>query len=174
MAPDTDPVWIFGYGSLIWRPDFVFHERHPGRVCGWTRRFWQASTDHRGTPAAPGRVVTLVAEPDHSCEGIVYGLDPAVCDDTLKALDHREQDGYERAELDVRLASGKTVSALTWIAGPANTSWLGAAPLDVMVDQIRTSRGPSGANRDYLIALDDALRACGIRDEHVTALMVRL
>jgi len=119
-------------------------------------------------------VVTLVVEPDLSCEGIVYGLDPAACDDTLKALDHREQDGYERAELDVRLASGKTVSALTWIAGPANTSWLGAAPLDVMVDQIRTSRGPSGANRDYLIALDDALRACGIRDEHVTALMVRL
>lgn len=167
-------MWIFGYGSLIWRPDFVALERHRGSVTGWARRFWQASTDHRGTPDAPGRVVTLVASPGTSCEGIAYRLDPALAGRILTALDHREQDGYERIELKVRLADGQLVRSVTWIARPGNPSWLGAAPLDVMARQIGTSRGPSGANRDYLVSLHEALQASGIADEHVTALICHL
>jgi len=69
-----DPLWIFGYGSLVWRPSFPHRERRPAILSGFARRFWQGSTDHRGVPGAPGRVVTLVAEAGAECWGMVYAV----------------------------------------------------------------------------------------------------
>ncbi len=68
-------VWIFGCGSLVWRPAFPYARRRRACVRGWARRFWQDSTDHRGTPDAPGRVVTLVPELDATCWGIAYRVE---------------------------------------------------------------------------------------------------
>src|SRR5689334_13046306 len=92
----TEPSWLFAYGSLIWRPGFEFAERARGFVPGWTRRFWQGSTDHRGVPGAPGRVLTLAEEEAAVCWGVAYRLDPALQEATLRQLDVREQGGYER------------------------------------------------------------------------------
>ena len=71
-------VWLFGYGSLIFKPDFAYLERRPATIAGWTRRFWQGSHDHRGTETAPGRVATLIAQPDAQCAGMAYLITPAV------------------------------------------------------------------------------------------------
>ena len=86
-------VWVFGYGSLIWRPDIPYRERRVARVRGWMRRFWQGSHDHRGVPHAPGRVVTLVPEPTGSCEGMAYLIDGSVAESTFAGLDYREKNG---------------------------------------------------------------------------------
>ena len=96
---------IFGYGSLIWRPDFAFEASYDGVVKGHVRRFWQRSPDHRGTADAPGRVATLVpAYSDEDCEvsGTVFLLSPAVARDVVPQLEHREQAGYSWAPVDVR------------------------------------------------------------------------
>ena len=92
-TPDGD-LWIFGYGSLIWRPSFDYHERIPGCIQGYVRRFWQGSTDHRGTLEAPGRVVTLVAYPGATCWGMAYRVGRDEGRNVTQGLDIREQDGY--------------------------------------------------------------------------------
>jgi glutathione-specific gamma-glutamylcyclotransferase len=159
-------LWVFGYGSLVWRPGMAVIEGHPGWVTGWTRRFWQGSPDHRGTPSAPGRVVTLVPEAGARCYGQVWRVAP----DVLAALDHREQAGYSRHVQPARLADGTSVDALLYVAEPDNPSWLGPATLAEMAAHIQRSHGPSGPNREYLLRLADVLSTQGVQDAHVAAL----
>ena len=86
---DRAPLWLFGYGSLIWRPASPFVERRPASARGYARRFWQGSTDHRGVPEAPGRVVTLLPSAGDRCEGVAYRV-PAtgtVCRVQARVLD---------------------------------------------------------------------------------------
>jgi glutathione-specific gamma-glutamylcyclotransferase len=165
-----DPsFWIFGYGSLIWRPSFDFLERSPAYAVGWTRRFWQGSTDHRGTPEAPGRVVTLVPEAKSRCWGVAYRIPGRERDTVLEELDRREQGGYSRCELEIFLSSQRSVpqTASTYVAQPDNPHYLGTALLSDIARQIQTARGPSGKNRDYLFELKRALDELGARDDHV-------
>jgi hypothetical protein len=86
MTPDAT-VWIFAYGSLIFRPGFAFTERRRAFVRGFARRFWQASPDHRGVPDAPGRVVTLVPAETATCGGCAYTVPAAHAAEVLDALD---------------------------------------------------------------------------------------
>lgn len=160
--------WIFGYGSLIFRPDYGAHERRLARLPGFVRRFFQGSPDHRGTPEAPGRVVTLV--PDAA--GEVYGVASLVdVDETMLAtLDVREAAGYQRQHPAVTLDDGRVVNALVYYAAADNPHYLGDAPLDTLAAHIAGARGPSGDNADYLFQLDDALRHLGVDDPHVRSL----
>ena len=160
-------VWVFGYGSLIWRPDIEFGERRIAQVRGWKRRFWQGSHDHRGVPHAPGRVVTLVPDSRASCEGMAYLIDGAVAKATFAGLDHREKNGYERHDVRLEFRDGGACDGVVYIAPIGNHAYLGPAPLAEMVAQIRRSAGPSGANIDYLQELAAALRELDIDDPHV-------
>jgi cation transport regulator ChaC len=158
-------VWLFGYGSLIWKADFPFLERRPASIAGWVRRFWQGSHDHRGTPDAPGRVVTLVPQEGATCHGMAYLVTP----EEFAHLDHREKNGYLRLPIDIRFDGGGE-AGLVYIARHDNAAYLGEAPELEIARHIAAARGPSGPNAEYLVHLAHALREMGHEDEHVFAI----
>lgn len=156
-------VWLFGYGSLIFKADFPFLDRRPASIDGWTRRFWQGSHDHRGTETAPGRVVTLVAEAGAVCHGVAYLVTP----EEFAHLDHREKNGYLRLATDIHFDDGSSEEGLVYIATQENAAYLGPASESDIARQIATARGPSGPNSEYLLNLATALRELGKPDQHV-------
>jgi cation transport regulator ChaC len=158
-------VWLFGYGSLIYKADFPYLQRRPASIAHWTRRFWQGSHDHRGTPEAPGRVVTLIEEPGAICHGMAYLVTPQV----FAHLDHREKNGYLRLATPIAFEDDDTgaVVGLVYIATPDNDAFIGAAPERDIARHIARSAGPSGPNSDYLNQLARALRELGRDDPHV-------
>ncbi len=166
------PLWIFGYGSLMWRPDLPFVEVRDVCVHGYQRRFWQASPDHRGTPEAPGRVVTLVAAAGAVCWGRAYRLDAEKWGAALSRLDHREKAGYQRVVTEIygRDEPRPIGRALAYVATDRNPGFVGPAPLAEIAEVIRSARGPSGSNRDYLLALERTLAEIRVTDDHVSAL----
>ncbi|PHV06766.1 gamma-glutamylcyclotransferase [Janthinobacterium sp. BJB412] len=159
-------VWLFGYGSLIYKADFPYLERRPASIADWTRRFWQGSHDHRGTPEAPGRVVTIIPEAGAICHGMAYLVTPQV----FEHLDHREKNGYLRLSTAILFDDGRSVPGLVYIATEDNTAFLGAASELEIARQIAQSSGPSGPNSDYLNHLAAALRELGKSDPHVFAI----
>lgn len=174
---EPETLWLFGYGSLLWRPDFDYEQKVHGYVVGWARRFWQGSTDHRGVPEAPGRVVTLIEAAGAECWGTAYKVARSSHPGVLAELDRREQGGYRRRVISVNQADGRagaTLRALVYVAGPENPDYLGEAPLSLIARQVAQSRGPSGANADYVLQLAGALRAIGAYDSHVFDLEAEL
>jgi len=173
-------VWIFAYGSLIFRPSFPYLERRRAFVAGWTRRFWQGSPDHRGTPDAPGRVVTLVAVARTTgstrswCGGAAYRIDPAQGESVLAALDAREQAGFDRHHVllwDGPESPSPFAEGLTYVAPETNPHFLGPLDEPSIAAWIRNSHGPSGPNADYARQLHAALRTLEIDDPHVEAIV---
>ncbi len=167
-------LWLFGYGSLIWRPSFPYLARRAARVHGWVRRFWQGSHDHRGVPHAPGRVVTLVREPAGFCDGVAYHLDRDLAVETFDGLDHREKNGYQRYDVTIEFRDDAEVPGIVYIAPHDNHAFLGPASIEDMVSQVRASSGPSGTNLDYVLSLGNALRELDAEDDHVFELEARL
>jgi cation transport regulator ChaC len=156
-------VWLFGYGSLIFKADFPYLARRSASITGWSRRFWQGSHDHRGTHAAPGRVVTLVPDDGATCHGMAYLVTP----EEFAHLDYREKNGYLRLATDIRFEDGNSFEGIVYIATRENAAWLGPAPERDIARQIATACGPSGPNSEYLLNLARALRDLGKPDPHV-------
>ncbi len=151
-----------------------------GRIEGWSRRFWQASTDHRGTPGSPGRVLTLVQSDDHVW-GVAYAIARTEWPDVDAALDVREQQGYARLNVDIGLAAAaqagpvvETVPGLLYAATAANPYFVGPEALDETAEIVRRSHGPSGSNLEYVLQLELALTAMGVADPEVSKLSKRL
>ena len=164
-------MWVFGYGSLIWRPNFPFVESRAADLQGYERRFWQGSTDHRGTPEAPGRVVTLLRAPMKiHCRGLAFRIKEDQQASVLDGLDVREKGGYDRFLSPLKTVDGDTLEALVYLANEDNPNWLGPASIDAIAEQIVQSKGPSGPNTEYVLELDAALRAMDTCDEHVHAI----
>ena len=166
--------WIFGYGSLIWRPAFTYERARKAAVRGWCRRFWQAAPDHRGVPEAPGRVVTLVADDDAICWGLAFCAPLERWQTIVTELDYRERNGYTRMPVELEFEDGERTTAITYVAGPDNPSFVGPAPLPAMIQQIAHAVGPSGSNREYLTRLAERLHELEIHDDEVHGLHAAL
>ncbi|XP_071971450.1 glutathione-specific gamma-glutamylcyclotransferase 1 [Engystomops pustulosus] len=151
-------LWIFGYGSLVWRPDFQFSASKVGFIPGYSRKFWQGDTFHRGSPEMPGRVVTLQEDFEESTWGIAYEVRGDQIESSLEYLNIREsvlggyitklvkffpQDEGEEGVLPV----------LVYIATPQNPGYLGPAPEEEIAAQIVVSSGRAGHNIEYLLRL---------------------
>lgn len=185
-------MWVFGYGSLIWKADFPFKTKLVGYIKGYKRRFYQHSVDHRGRPHKPGRVVTLIqSDPEDSVWGVAYEIYEKDEDTVTAHLDYREKTGYRKQSVmfypiykaensrenikDVSNISKIDLSPFElmiyigtedneWFAGPAN--------MEDIARQILDSEGPSGTNREYLYNLAESMRrmAPGVEDEHLFTL----
>jgi cation transport protein ChaC len=169
VVDTTGSVWLFGYGSLIWRQGFPYKEMRRAHIRGWERRFWQGSHDHRGVQDDPGRVVTLVEADNAHC----YGRAFLINDHVFEHLDQREINGYRREEVEVYFDEAR-VMGITYRAPTKNSAFLGDAPVDEMVAQINRCSGRSGSNADYVLELAQAIRALGASDPHVFELESRI
>ena len=106
LANEESATWLFGYGSLIWKPELPFVDAQPARIDGYLRRFWQGSEDHRGTPEAPGRVVTLVPDRQGRCDGVAYLMNNVDIEQTFAQLDHREKKRLHPADSEFKARIG--------------------------------------------------------------------
>ncbi|WP_328733603.1 gamma-glutamylcyclotransferase [Falsiroseomonas selenitidurans] len=163
-------LWVFGYGSLIWRPGFAHASRHPALLRGFHRRFCLWSHRYRGTPEAPGLVLGL--DRGGACRGVAFRVPGGAAAAVLQYLDDRElPDGaevvYHRRLLPVRLldAPGAApVMAVTYVANRLCRLYVRDLGPEAMAGAIARGVGQMGANRDYLLNTLGHLAAMGVRD----------
>ena len=171
-----DDLWVFAYGSLIWRPGFDHAERVPARLIGAHRALCVYSFVHRGTPERPGLVLGL----DHggTCRGVAYRVAGHQRDATLAYLREREQVTrvyIERMRPVVLIGHPeRRIPALCYMVDRGHPQYAGKLKLDDQLHIVRHGHGKSGANRDYLLATVQALEAMGCRDRELHLLAQKL
>jgi len=166
--------WVFGYGSLMWRPGFPYVERATATLHGRRRAFCIYSVHHRGTPERPGLVLGLA--PGGAVRGAAYRVADAAWPDVHDYLREREQptETYIEARVGVRLAGGRRVDAVTFISDRGHPQWAGVLTPERQARLIAGATGLSGRNIDYLRDLVDHLGAEGVRDRAMEALLDRV
>jgi len=163
-------VWVFGYASLIWRPEFDAVEDRPATVYGWHRALAMRSRVNRGTPECPGLVFALV--PGGSCRGRAYRIEQARVEAELPRLWHREMPTgvYDPKWLACRTPQG-VVRGLAFTLSRRSPNHTGALPDTELVEILRTANGRYGSTLAYLVETARSLRTCGIRDRDVERLV---
>jgi glutathione-specific gamma-glutamylcyclotransferase len=173
MTTGSHDLWVFAYGSLMWRPGFAYEEVVRARLTGFRRCFSIYSVHHRGTPERLGMVLGL--DRGGMCEGLAYRVAAAHAAETRRYLRAREQVNgvYREARLPVELERHPPVEvmALTYIVERAHPNYAGRLPLAVQARLIRGARGRSGANLDYLVSTVRHLGELGIRDRELERLV---
>jgi cation transport protein ChaC len=162
--------WVFGYGSLLWRPEFDPAEHRPALVHGWHRALRMRSRINRGTPERPGLVFALL--PGGACRGEVYRLPAARAPAELERLWQREMPTgvYTPRWLPCHTVQG-TVPALAFTLARRHEACLDRLPDAQMLDILRHARGRYGTTLDYLVRTAEALRERGIHDREIERLM---
>lgn len=170
----TQSIWLFGYGSILWRPDMPYTAAKIARLSGFQRRFWQASTDHRGTLERPGSVATLRQVAGAETLGIAYCIERAQLVQTMSQLDQREQNGYGQQSISLTLDTGQVIQAMTYIAQPGNPWDLGSPSETLLAAQIQAACGPSGTNLAYFQHLHWASQCLNEADDHLEGIALAL
>ena len=174
MAAD---LWVFGYGSLMWRPGFPYAEAIPAHLEGAHRSLCVYSVVHRGAPGRPGLVLGL--DVGGACRGIAFRVEAGSVHRVRHYLRAREQvtSVYREVMRSVWLenAARERVSALAYVVDRGHGQYAGRLSLAEQMRFVRQGHGQSGANRDYVIATVKAIEAEGFRDTqlHQLALMLR-
>jgi cation transport protein ChaC len=163
-------LWVFGYASLLWRPEFDFQEHRAAQVHGWHRALRMASRVNRGTPERPGLVFALL--PGGSCHGAVYRIPRPRAADELERLWRREMPTgvYDPRWLACRTANGP-VQALAFTLSRRSPNHTGALPDAQLVEILRHARGRYGSTLDYLLETARALTDRGVRDREIERLV---
>jgi len=171
LAAPLGPRWVFGYGSLMWRPGFAFEERRPARVYGRRRAFCIYSVHHRGTPERKGLVLGLA--PGGAVKGVAYRVAEERWAETFAYLQDREQptETYQEARVSARLDDGRRVEALAFLSDQGHPQWAGVLDLDVQARLIAGAQGLSGPNVEYLRDLVSHLEAMGSPDRVMERLL---
>ena len=156
--------WVFGYGSLMWRPGFAFVERKAATLHGRRRAFCIYSVHHRGTHQRPGLVLGLAA--GGATQGMAYRVAEADWPEVYAYLREREQptETYVEASRYVRLADGRRVETLVFLSDKGHPQWAGALSLERQAELIAGATGLSGRNVDYLRDLVEHLHVQGVHD----------
>jgi cation transport protein ChaC len=167
-----DPIWLFGYGSLIWRPELDYDERVCARVFGFHRRLCLRSVLNRGTPDCPGLVAGL--DRGGSCFGVIYRLPAATVHTQLEQLWEREMfmGSYEARWLPCHRLDRNSarVSALAFVVRQDAPNYCGALSEHELVDILARACGRYGTSLEYLQRTVESLRALGLRDPHLERL----
>lgn len=167
--------WIFGYGSLMWKPGFDHVEREPALIAGLHRSLCVKSHVHRGTPEKPGLVLGL--DQGGSCRGLAYRVDPEKWEDTIDYLRGREQVTMvylERRRMVRLLESRRHVEATTYIVDRSHAQYAGVLDLDHLVTLVRQGEGISGRCHDYVMNTLAHLREMDIHDARLELLSKKL
>lgn len=169
-------LWVFGYGSLMWRPNFPYEEAVPALLEGGHRALCVYSVVHRGTHRAPGLVLGL--DRGGTCQGIAFRVPSATVHDVRTYLKRRENvtNTYSAVMRTVRLIepAEREVLALCYMVNRCHPQYAGHLPLERQAWLVRRSRGASGANIDYVLNTVEHLRACGVYDPLLERLMAKL
>jgi len=171
-----DDLWVFGYGSLMWRPGFEFAEQLPARLIGEHRALCVYSFDHRGSPEKPGLVLGL--DRGGACRGIAFRITASRRSETVEYLRGREQttNVYREVMRSVWLENEarQRVSALAYVVDRGHVQYAGRLSLPEQLRYVRQGHGRSGNNRDYVLSTVKSIEAQGFRDPqlHQLALML--
>ena len=163
MAGRED-LWIFGYGSLMWRPGFAYEERQTVRLHGFHRALCVYSHIYRGTPERPGLVMGL--DKGGSCLGVAFRIVAETAPAVLDYLRRREliTDVYNEKRLPVRLPGGQMVRALTYVAKRRHAQYAGRLSREALLALVRQGSGKAGSNADYVRQTYHHLRGLGFED----------
>jgi cation transport protein ChaC len=169
-------LWVFGYGSLMWRPGFEFTEQVPARLIGEHRALCVYSFDHRGTPEKPGLVLGL--DRGGACRGIAYRVAAKLRESTVKYLRSREQTTHVYREVTRSVwldnEASQRVGALTFVVDRGHVQYAGRLPLAEQLRIVLQGHGRSGNNRDYVLSTVRSIEAQGFRDQQLHRLALML
>lgn len=163
---EDTPLWVFGYGSLMWNPGFAEDERAIAQLDGFARSFCMRSIHHRGTDQDPGLVLALDAIVGTACRGLAIRAAAGSEDETLANLRERElvSSAYLEMSLPVTLADGRLIQAVTYVVDTDHVQYCGGLPLDEQARIIAKAVGGRGPNTEYLYNTASHLKELGIHD----------
>jgi cation transport protein ChaC len=167
-------LWVFGYGSLMWRPGFAYARQCKALLHGWRRSLCVFSHVHRGSPERPGLVLGL--DRGGACPGVAFEVDAALREATIRYLREREQatSVYLERVAPVTLECGDRILAVTYVADRLHGQYAGRLDRQAMLEYVRAGQGQSGANVEYVLETHDHLQALGVRDPDLQWLSARL